>query len=102
MEMDRGRQNDDRVEGMDFCVSDRPRMKLDQYGRLSIGPGDNGSGPNPPEAWLDLQPKWESAEPPANGDGEYIGLHINPTFPAGVDESKKICVESRKRSCRHR
>jgi len=86
--------NGDRVEGMDFCVSDRPRMKLDQYGRLSIGPGDDGSGPNPPEAWLDLQPKWESEElPAASGDGEYIGLHINPTFPAGVDESKKYALK---------
>ena len=85
--------NDDRVEGMDFCVSDRPRMKLDQYGRLGIGPGDDGSGTKEPEAWLDLQPKWGAAEPPAaSGDGKYIGLHINPTFPV-VDESKKYALK---------
>ena len=84
----------DRVEGMSFCVADRPRMKLDKYGRLGIGTGTLGSGTHEPEAWLDLQPKWELEDvPPANGDGEYIGLHINPTFPAGVDESKKYALK---------
>ncbi|MBC6473555.1 MAG: tail fiber domain-containing protein [Hormoscilla sp. GM102CHS1] len=86
---------DDRVEGMSFCVSDRPRMELDKYGRLGIGPGDDGSGTKEPKAWLDLQPNWYTDdEPPANGNEEYVGLRINPTFPGDGKKEYGLKVEN--------
>ncbi|MBC6420227.1 MAG: tail fiber domain-containing protein [Hormoscilla sp. SP12CHS1] len=85
----------DRVEGMSFCVSDRPRMELDKYGRLGIGPGDDGSGTKEPKAWLDLQPNWYTDdEPPANGNEEYVGLRINPTFPGDGKKEYGLKVEN--------